>query len=72
MHAPYVIQLRTSSASQKDFGLLSSALNASITALDSVAYPDRQSVATISQTMIRQEGGRTSTWSSWCALYLVF
>jgi ABC-2 type transport system permease protein len=52
---PYEIHLRTSSAAQKDFGLLTSALHSSITILDSMAYPDRPSVATISQTM---EGGR--------------
>jgi ABC-2 type transport system permease protein len=53
LHAPYLIQLRTSSASQKDYGLLSSAINTSITGLDSVEYPDRQSVATVSQTVIQ-------------------
>lgn len=53
VHAPYVVQLRTSSASQKDFGLLSSALNASITKLDSVAFPNRRSIATMEQTVIK-------------------
>jgi ABC-2 type transport system permease protein len=58
-HSPYIIHLRTSPAAQKDFGLLKSAVNSSISGLDSVAYPDRQSIATITQTM--QEGGRRYT-----------
>ncbi|HYK55645.1 MAG TPA: ABC transporter permease [Flavisolibacter sp.] len=56
VYSPYVVQLRTTPAGQKDFGLLTSALQASITTLDSVAYPNRQSVATIKQIMV--EGGR--------------
>ncbi len=56
LHSPFIIHLRTSPASQKDFGLLTSALNSSIVALDSMAYPDRPSVATVTQTMV--EGGR--------------
>lgn len=54
--APYVIQLRTSPAAQKDFGLLLSALHSSITVLDSTVYPNQPTVATIKQTMM--EGGR--------------
>lgn len=56
LHSPYVIHLRTSPAGQKDFTLLTSALNSTIAKLDSVAFPDRQSVVTIQQTMVA--GGR--------------
>jgi ABC-2 type transport system permease protein len=56
LHSPYIIHLRTSPAGQKDFTLLTSALNSTISKLDSVAYPNRQSVVTIRQTMV--EGGR--------------
>src|SRR5829696_9205003 len=55
-HSPYIIHLRTSPAGQRDFGLLTSALNSSITALDSLVYPNRASVATIRQTIM--QGGR--------------
>jgi ABC-2 type transport system permease protein len=56
IHSPYVVHLRTSPAGQKDFNLLTSALNSTIASLDSMAYPDRQSVVTIQQTMV--QGGR--------------
>lgn len=56
IHSPYIIHLRTSPAGQKDFGLLNSALNTSISFLDSAAYPNQPSVATVQQTMM--EGGR--------------
>ena len=56
VHSPYIVQLRTSPAAQKDFGLLTSVLHASISTLDSAVYPQRQSVATIRQTMV--QGGR--------------
>jgi ABC-2 type transport system permease protein len=55
-HAPYEIHLRTSPAGQKDFGLLISVLNSSITGIDSITYPNRPTIATVSQTM--EEGGR--------------
>ena len=51
--APFTIHLRTSSAAQKDIGLLYSVLNASINKMDSTAFPDRRTVATISQTMVK-------------------
>lgn len=50
--SPYIIHLRTSSAAQKDIGLLYSVLNASINKMDSTAFPDRRTVASISQTMV--------------------
>jgi len=56
VHTPFIIQLRTSPAGQKDFGLLTSALNSSVTVLDSMVYPQRQSVALIRKTMMN--GGR--------------
>lgn len=56
LHAPYVIHLRTSSAGQKDFGLLSSALHSTLAVLDSAAYPQQPTVARVRQTMM--EGGR--------------
>lgn len=56
LHAPYSIHLRTSSASQRNFGQLQMALNASINEMDKKLYPDRKSVATITQTVM--EGRR--------------
>lgn len=56
LHAPYLIHLRTSSASQKDFGLLTSAINSTVIGLDSVMYPDQPSMAVIKKTIV--EGGR--------------
>jgi ABC-2 type transport system permease protein len=56
VHAPYTIHLRTSSASQRNFGQLQAALNASINEMDKKAYPDRKSVATVTQTVV--EGRR--------------
>src|SRR5829696_7331559 len=56
VHTPFIIQLRTSPAGQKDFGLLTSALNSSVTVLDSMVYPQRQSVARVK--IIPMSGGR--------------
>ena len=56
IHSPFIIQLRTSPAGQKDFALLRSALGSTIASLDSTLYPQQQSVATIKQKMT--EGGR--------------
>jgi ABC-2 type transport system permease protein len=50
-HAPYLIHLRTSSASQRDFQQALSALNASVSDMDKYAFPDRRSVATITQSV---------------------
>lgn len=50
---PYVVNLRTSSAAQKDMGLLRSVVDATVIKLDSVYYPNRKSVATITQTEIQ-------------------
>ena len=54
--APYRVELRTSSASQRDFGVLMAAINNSITRLDSSTYPERPTIAHVSQTMV--EGRR--------------
>ncbi len=53
---PFSVSLRTSSASQRDFNLLVSALNVSISKLDSIRYPQRPTIAAVSQTMV--EGRR--------------
>jgi ABC-2 type transport system permease protein len=53
---PYEIHLRTSSASQKDFGVLVSAINFSVSKMDSAAYPGRPSMASVSQSFV--EGRR--------------
>lgn len=55
-HAPYLLRLRTSSASQRDLSLLRSVLSARINQLDSAAYPQRPTVATVQTLMM--EGGR--------------
>lgn len=54
--SPYIIHLRTSSAAQKDFGLLQSALDASMKRVDSIAFPGRRGMATITQSV--ETGGR--------------
>lgn len=50
--SPFVIHLRTSSASQKDFTLLQSVLSNIIHRIDEAAYPDKKSVAVVSQSEI--------------------
>lgn len=50
-HSPYVIHLRTSSASQKDYQTASSAINASINEMDKYAFPDRKSTATVTSSV---------------------
>ena len=56
IHAPYRVELRTSSASQRDFGILLSAINNSISRLDSSTFPERPTIAVVSQAMV--EGRR--------------
>jgi ABC-2 type transport system permease protein len=51
-HTPYTIHLRTSSASQRDFGLLNSVLSATINKIDSTAYPDRRTIANVTQSVV--------------------
>jgi len=50
------VHLRTSSASMKDFSLLQSAVQASISHLDSLAFPGRPTVASVSRSVV--EGRR--------------
>ncbi|MBA2745851.1 MAG: ABC transporter permease [Flavisolibacter sp.] len=53
---PFSIHLRTSSAAQKDYGVLVAALNASLAKTDSIFYPQKPSAATVSQSIV--EGRR--------------
>ena len=55
-HSPYHIHLRTSSAAQRNIGLLQSVLQTTISKMDSVAFPNQMTVATVGQTMV--EGRR--------------
>jgi ABC-2 type transport system permease protein len=50
--SPYVINLRTSSASQKDFSLLQTIIKSTIARVDSFSFPDHRTTATLSQTII--------------------
>lgn len=50
--APYVIHLRTSSASQREFATLQTILNNTIHEVDNVLYQDRRTAAIIRQTEV--------------------
>ncbi|MFL5787783.1 MAG: ABC transporter permease [Flavisolibacter sp.] len=50
--SPYVINLKTSSASQKDYPLLRSVINSTISKVDSFSYPDRKTMAKVDQSMV--------------------
>ncbi|HYC27396.1 MAG TPA: ABC transporter permease [Chitinophagaceae bacterium] len=50
--SPYVIHLRTSSASQREFGILQSVLSNIIHSVDEMLYTDRQTVATVEQSVM--------------------
>lgn len=50
--APYVIHLRTSSASQREYNTLQTILSNTIHTVDELMYPDRKSIANITQTVI--------------------
>jgi ABC-2 type transport system permease protein len=50
--APYVIHLRTSSASQREFATLQTILSNTIHEVDNVLYPDRRTAAIIQQTVV--------------------
>lgn len=50
--APYIIHLRSSSASQRDFALLQSLLDNTIHDIDEKTYPDRQTVAVVSHSVV--------------------
>ena len=49
---PYVIHLRTSSASQREFGMLQSVLSNIIHSVDELTYTDRKTVARVEKTEI--------------------
>jgi ABC-2 type transport system permease protein len=49
---PFVIHLRTSSASQREFATLQTVLSNLIHTVDDIMYPDRKSVATITKTVV--------------------
>lgn len=49
---PYVIHLRTSSASQREFGTLQTILSNTIHTVDEMMYPDRKTVAAITKSEI--------------------
>ena len=50
--SPYIINLRTSSASQRDFALLQSALNSTISHIDQQMYPDKKTIAAVTRTEV--------------------
>jgi ABC-2 type transport system permease protein len=50
--APYLIHLRTSFASQREFGTLQTILSNTIHTVDEMTYPDRKSVAAVTQTVV--------------------
>ncbi|GAC1705022.1 MAG: hypothetical protein NVS9B7_08070 [Flavisolibacter sp.] len=52
-NAPYNIQVKTSSASKKDFPLLQTVLNSIITKVNSYSFPQTQSIASLSITEIK-------------------
>src|SRR6476620_6214790 len=49
---PYVIHLRTSSASQREYGMLQSVLSNIIHSVDELTYTDRQTVARVEKSEI--------------------
>ena len=55
-HSPYIVHLRTSTASQKDYQQALSAIKLSVDEMDRQAFPDKKSVATIEQSKV--EGRR--------------
>jgi ABC-2 type transport system permease protein len=55
-HSRYAIHLRTSKAGQRDFQQLRAAVNATISEIDSRAFPENRSIATLSQSI--EEGRR--------------
>ena len=55
-HSPFVIHLRTSSASQRDYQTALSAINTSISEMDKYAFPEKKTVAAVTQSV--EEGRR--------------
>jgi ABC-2 type transport system permease protein len=58
VHSPYLVHARTSQASQRDYQQFLSALNHTVAQIDEKKYPERQSVASFSQSVV--EGRRYS------------
>jgi ABC-2 type transport system permease protein len=54
MHSPYTIQLRTSSASQRDYQTALSAINESIHRMDQYSFPENKTVATVTQSPVEE------------------
>lgn len=50
-HSPYIIQLRTSSASQRDYQTALSAINESIHRMDQNSYPENKTAATVTESV---------------------
>jgi ABC-2 type transport system permease protein len=50
--SPYLIHLRTSSASQREFGILQSVLSNIVHSADEMLYKDRQTVAVVEQSVM--------------------
>lgn len=51
IHSPFIVNARTSEASQRDYQQFISALNHTISEIDQKLYPERKSVAGFSQTV---------------------
>lgn len=50
-HSPYIVHLRTSSASQRDFQTALSAVNGSISYMDKQKFPANKTIATVTQSV---------------------
>jgi ABC-2 type transport system permease protein len=50
-HSPFIVHLRTSSASQRDYQTALSAINSSINEMDKEAFRNRQTMATVTQSV---------------------
>ncbi len=54
LHATaFTLHLRTSSAAQRSLGLLQSVLNTTISKMDSAVYPERKTIATVTQSVVQ-------------------
>ncbi len=54
LHTPYLVQLRTSSASQRDFQQALAAIKLSVNEMDRQVFPERQSIAVIAPPTIEE------------------
>lgn len=53
-YSPYLIQLRTSSASQRDYQTAISAINESIHRMDRSRFPENKTIATVTQSPVEE------------------